>query len=202
MHEYLLGREEADLAAIIAGEVATLGVTGPFLDIGCGTGLWPALVHEAGHEAHGADTSPELIREARRRHPGPEYQVMDGARLAYPAATFIWVQLGEVLEHVDLASGGALLAEAGRVLRPGGRLRVTTPNRLKYMIPGRHPLRALGGLAGRSPDPNHRHEYWPWQLRRSLIAAGFRVDGLRFIAPSRWRLPSLSAGLEALATRL
>jgi len=98
--------------------------------------------------------------------------------------------------------GAALLSEVHRVLVPGGTLRLTTPNRLKYAAPARQVGRALAGLAGRSDDPAHVHEYWPWELRGAIGAAGFAVDAFRFRAPNRYLpLRWLAAGMDVRARK-
>lgn len=48
--------------------------------------------------------------------------------LPFPAATFDFLFTEHMVEHIPYASGQAFLAEAFRVLRPGGVLRVATPD--------------------------------------------------------------------------
>jgi hypothetical protein len=47
------------------------------------------------------------------------------------------------------------MSEINRVLLPGGMLRLTTPNRLKYVVLSRRPLRGPAGLLGKADDPDH-----------------------------------------------
>lgn len=79
----------------------------------------------------------------------------------------------EVIEHIPLDLGRAMLRECLRVLKPGGWLRITTPS-LDYFA-----KRALS-----SPDyvteindifylHSHRHIYSEAELKRELAAAGF-----------------------------
>ncbi len=49
-------------------------------------------------------------------------------RFPLPSECFSAVQCEHVIEHISYASGGAMLREIHRVLRPGGILRIATPN--------------------------------------------------------------------------
>jgi SAM-dependent methyltransferase len=72
----------------------------------------------------------------------------------------------QVIEHLWDQHG--FLVECGRVLRPGGRLLVTTPNRITFS-PGRDtPL-----------NPFHTRELSPSELDGMLREADFAVESLR-----------------------
>lgn len=202
MERLLLERDEEPLADLVAQEITDMSIRGPFLDVGAGTGVWVAMVERAGETACGVDVLRSVLSEGRKRYGLATLVLGDAARLPFHDGAFRWVQLREVIEHVDHPRGAALLSELRRVLAPGGTLRLTTPNRLKYAAPSRQIGRAWAGLAGRSDDPAHVHEYWPWELRRALSKAGFRIDSLRYRAPNRYvPLRCLSAGIDIRATR-
>jgi SAM-dependent methyltransferase len=95
------------------------------LDLGCGLGEFTAALAEHGVEVVGCDVSQEALRLARERFPTLEF-VLSGDELPFGDATFDVVWAGEVLEHVQ--DGLGLLAEVRRVLVPGGRLLVSTPD--------------------------------------------------------------------------
>jgi SAM-dependent methyltransferase/UDP-N-acetylglucosamine transferase subunit ALG13 len=102
------------------------GLDGPHLDLGCGQGeLIDALVRFAGRDAIGVDAESGKVA---RREPGAAGRVVHlGSRSSLPFrdGTFASVSMLDVLEHVW--SEEAVLAEAHRVLRPGGTLVVTVP---------------------------------------------------------------------------
>lgn len=202
MERLLLERDEEPLAELVAREIVDMDIRGPFLDIGAGTGIWVSMVERAGEMACGIDMLPSVLHAGRERYGLRTLILGDGARLPFRDGAFRWVQLREVIEHVDADRGATLLLEVRRVLAPGGTLRLTTPNRLKYAAPARQVARGAAGLAGRSDDPAHVHEYWPWELRRAVRAAGFQIDVLRFRAPNRYLpLRWLGAGIDLQARR-
>ena len=108
-------------------------VGGPdVLDVGCSQGIASILLAREGHRVIGIDREREAIRAARERLDQEEAQVRErvefrfgeGRAVGFPDGSFDAVLLGEVLEHQ--LDPGKLLDEARRVLRPGGRIVVTT----------------------------------------------------------------------------
>jgi SAM-dependent methyltransferase/spore maturation protein CgeB len=107
--------------------------TGDVLDIGCSQGIVSILCARRGLTVVGIDIQPDRIEYARAEHAKePEdvqerltFRVADGSALDLPDASFDTVIMGEVVEHSEDAS--PLVAEAARVLRPHGRLALTTP---------------------------------------------------------------------------
>jgi SAM-dependent methyltransferase len=88
------------------------------LDVGCGTGLHHAAVEARGWTVIGADLSADQLRIAATRN----HRLLraDAARLpladaAVPAVSMTFI-------HTDVDDFPAVVAEAARVLRPGGRL--------------------------------------------------------------------------------
>ncbi|MBN2490168.1 MAG: class I SAM-dependent methyltransferase [Planctomycetes bacterium] len=95
------------------------------LDVGCATGHFLDLVAAAGGEPHGVEVSPYAAEVASGRHPG---RVRCGTleEAGYPADHFHAVFLSDVIEHVPQPA--ALLAEVWRIVAPGGRVVVATPD--------------------------------------------------------------------------
>lgn len=90
--------------------------------IGCGTGADLPFLPE-GVRVLATDLTPAMLRQAATRaRPDMELRVMDALALDLPDASFDAAILHMVLEVVE--DPARCLAEAARVLRPGGRLAV------------------------------------------------------------------------------
>jgi SAM-dependent methyltransferase len=109
----------ADIHADVARRLLAEGLT-PVLDVGCGEGELGRHLPEGAWV--GLDSSPTMLAEA----PGPVIEG-DATALPYPDASFGSLALLYVLYH--LPDPGRALAEAHRVLRPGGLLVVAAPSR-------------------------------------------------------------------------
>lgn len=109
------------------------------LDVGCSVGSIEALFHLRHPDralevaVDGIDISPEAVRRATALAlPRCTFRAYDGATLPYAAEGFDLAVAVEVLEHVP--DKLQLLAELHRVLKPGGRLFLTTPNPLCWAL--------------------------------------------------------------------
>ncbi|HEY1831219.1 MAG TPA: methyltransferase domain-containing protein [Acidimicrobiales bacterium] len=95
---------------------------------------------------------------------------------AYPDDSIDLIYSGQSIEHVPLDVGDTVLAEARRVLRPGGHLALDTPN-----------ARVTRLQQDEFIDPDHEHEYTHAELVEKLERAGFeitRAHGLNHAGPS------------------
>jgi len=100
-------------------------------DIGCGPGAQSAVWLEEGHHVYGLDVSEAFVEEARERlggTPRAEFLVGSAASLPWPDALMDVCLMPELLEHVPQWQRS--LAEAVRVLKPGGVLYLSTTNTL------------------------------------------------------------------------
>src|SRR5690349_20245236 len=88
------------------------------LDLGCGTGLHFAAVRELGYTVLGVDLSSDQLRIAASRNPWVVRA--DGCRL--PLADGAVDVVTMTYTHTDIDDFAAVVAEAARVLRFGGRL--------------------------------------------------------------------------------
>src|SRR5262245_49886596 len=95
---------------------------GPVYDLGCGPGQTTAFLHGCGIDVRGLDLSAGLLCEARRRHPGLEFQVGDMLALPLADASLAGVVAFYAIVHISPAGLRRALGEMWRVLRPGGRL--------------------------------------------------------------------------------
>jgi len=88
----------------------------------------------------------------------------------FEGASFDAVAAIDLVEHVDDPTLAAMLKECGRVLRPGGRLGLYTPDRAHYV----ERMKAHGFLLKQFPQ--HIAVRRADAYRRFLGEAGFRLD--------------------------
>jgi SAM-dependent methyltransferase len=141
------------------------------LDVGCRYGALTRAYLE-GNEVVGVDVDRGALEEAARLGIEPLWADA-GEPLPVDDETFDVVVVGELLEHLPLPR--TTVAEARRVLRPGGRLVGSVPN--AFRLKAR--LMFLAGLPP-EPDPTHLHLFSPDAVRRLL--ADFDQVQLRFVA--------------------
>lgn len=139
------------------------------LEVGCGSGYYTRALLARGARVTATDLAPAYVEQARRIAPGASFAVEDAQRLSFPDARYDRVLMTEVVEHVP--NPGGAIAEAARVLRPGGVLALSTPSRrapmnLAYKLK-RH-IRRYG-------VNEHLHELTPRELR-NLLDAWFEVE--------------------------
>jgi SAM-dependent methyltransferase len=94
---------------------------GRCLDLGCGTGQNFAALRATGRTVVGLDYSADQLRLARSRAAGGEALVR-GDAAALPFADGAFDSVVTVWLSTDVDDFAAVLAEAARVLRPGGNL--------------------------------------------------------------------------------
>jgi SAM-dependent methyltransferase len=140
------------------------------LDLGCRYGALTRWYLE-GNEVVGIDVDREALAGAAEL--GIETHWADVEEpLAFPDASFDVVVAGELLEHVR--EPARVVAEARRVLRPGGRLVASVPNAYRLKNRARFAL-------GRAPenDPTHLHMFRPDDVRALL--SGWEDVRLEFV---------------------
>lgn len=138
------------------------------LDIGCGTGASHGIYTRRAGRYIGLDLSPRSIDAARSKHPELNWEVGDACALRFDDASFDVVAFSSVLHHIpDIAHA---LAEAARVVRPGGMVFAYDPNLLHPgMLLLRHPRSPLYLSQGVSPD---ECPLLPSKLRFAFESAG------------------------------
>jgi len=158
-------RDSAVLA--VAGLPAGAGQT--LLDVGCGSGEFLERMRDRGWRVVGVEPDPKAAESARSNH----LDVRDGllADANFEDDMFDAIVLSHVIEHVH--DPVALLRECARVLRPGGRLVMTTPN-----------LESIGhrrfGADWRGLEPpRHLHVFSVDSLSACVALAGLEVTDAR-----------------------
>jgi SAM-dependent methyltransferase len=145
------------------------------LDIACGAGFGLQMLRQAGAYAVGMDLDTQALREAQPIT-GPSVAQANALLLPIADERVDVVSSFETIEHVTDAA--AFIAELRRVLRPGGMLILSTPNR-EFGPPTSNPyhiqefsraeLHALlrqafaeVAIYGQWPDPSYR--YVPYRM--------------------------------------
>src|ERR1700761_3876954 len=139
------------------------------VDVGCGTAR--AVAELADHAAHaiGVDLDPAMLAAARRRFPGIDVRAADAAELPLGDGQAHGYRADKVY-HV-LPDPLAALAEARRVLVPGGRIALVGQDWAPLVIDSAHPeltRRIVHARAGTLPHPRIARAY-----RNLLLDAGF-----------------------------
>ncbi len=169
------------------------------LEIGCGGGGLLRLLHERGAVAVGIDTLELALELARERLDTDEHRQTQ-IKQKYPRSSAAirvpLVRLGEdgalpfrdaafdavigqhVVEH--LPDADAALCEWKRVLAPGGRLTLATPN-ARYPDPAHF------------EDADHARVFSPRELDEAAAGAGFTVEACYTIFPYLTRVRALRA---------
>jgi SAM-dependent methyltransferase len=96
------------------------------LDVGCGLGMYVSRFRQFSDDVYGVDVDPDKI--ARAGEWLPNLRVAPAEELPYADGSFDVILLNEVIEHVD--DDRQTIAEAFRVLAPGGHIIIYAPNRL------------------------------------------------------------------------
>jgi len=163
------------------------------LDVGCGTGQSLRIYRERAGLYVGIDLSLGALRMAGGRFGGASWMQADALRLPFRTGSFDVVAFSSVLHHIG--DRGAALAEARRVLAPGGWVFAFDPNLLHpAMLLFRHPKSPLYSAEGVSPD---EQPLLPSVLRRDFDAAGFTALGQRCQSDIPYRKVA-PKGLDAL----
>ena len=180
----------------------------PALEIGCGEGNNLVRLVRRGRWT-GVDLHLPKVRFAAHHVPAARFATADATALPFRAASFRTVFVRDLLHHMP--DPAPVLAEAMRVLAPGGRFLLLEPNAgnpivlfQTYLVPAE----ALGRRSG----PTHIERLLrglpltgmelgtvePLPLRRLVLHYRFGLPSLGRVGPARAAL----AGVERLARRL
>ena len=135
------------------------------LEAGFGEGYGADLIAGVARRVIGVDYDDSAVAHVQARYPRVEAVQGNLAELPLPDAAVDIVVNFQVIEH--LWDQGQFIAECARVLRPGGLLMVSTPNRITFS-PGRDtPI-----------NPFHTRELNAAELTELLLEGGFVMDGM------------------------
>ena len=179
-------RDHADLITkreefrIMWPYVQRLPKGGRLLDGGCGLGDWTVWFTRAGYPTVGLDVSKATIAKLKTAFPDIAFSVGDIRATGFPDAFFDGYFSWGTFEHFE-EGFDRVVAEAMRVLKPGGLLFVSTPfDNL------RHSLHAVLGGRRRLEPQAAPTRFYQWRLTRGELAGilarhGFAVDDVRMI---------------------
>ena len=162
-------------------EAAPLGRA---LEVGPGSGVYLPLLSELAQAVVASDIEEAFLARARElaaARPNIEVVLDDIVASRLPDASFDLVLCSEVIEHIPDPAGA--LASMHRILRPGGKLLLSTPHRFSPLelagrvafLPGivdvvrriyREPILPTGHISLMSAG----------EARRRLRDAGFRIE--------------------------
>jgi 3-demethylubiquinone-9 3-methyltransferase (EC 2.1.1.64) len=160
------------------------------LDVGCGGGLLSEALAKEGASVTAIDLAPELIKVAKlhRLESGVavDYRLQPVEALAAEQpASFDAITCMEMLEHVPDPS--AIIAACASLLKPGGRLFLSTLNR----TPAAFALAIVGAeyVARLLPKGTHHYQDFikPAELAAWLRAADLQLQDVSGLAYEPWR---------------
>ena len=168
------------------------------LDVSCGTGHVAAAAASKGASVVGIDFSSAMLTRARRLHPTLDFRLGDAEELEFPDESFDAVAINFGMLHFQHPERA--LAQAHRVLHPGGRAAYTVwspPDQSRAFEVVYGSIHDYGTLeVPLPPGPPFFRFSDPEESRRILLETGFReprIESLRLT----WRVPSAAALLRA-----
>jgi 2-polyprenyl-3-methyl-5-hydroxy-6-metoxy-1,4-benzoquinol methylase len=164
MDDYDLGRRAQVLVDQFLMSVELAGAR--VLDGGCGVGALTRVLTAKGARVVALDIGPQLAAQTQQRC-GCAAVVGTLMALGFLSDTFDVVLSSEAIEHTPNPEHA--VRELYRVLRPGGHLVLSTPNRL-----WQGPVR-LASTIGWRPYDGYENFLWPGELRRLLEQQGGQV---------------------------
>jgi 2-polyprenyl-3-methyl-5-hydroxy-6-metoxy-1,4-benzoquinol methylase len=160
------------------------------LDVGCGDGFLSEDFRKMGMYTIGVDSSPGAVEAAKARCDEAYVADLGQSRLPLPDACVDLIWAGEIIEHVFDTE--TFVEDLLRVLQPGGRMIMSTPNLASWinrasLVLGQQPfftelgvrasnwgsfLRKVGEPAG------HIRNFTPSGLRHLLVSCGWTYESL------------------------
>jgi SAM-dependent methyltransferase len=156
-------------AAYLWAEPLVTGRT--VLEVGCGEGYGTAVLARSARHIVGIDYDALTASHAAATYPQARFVRANLAALPVPSESVDLVVTLQVIEHVW--NHGEFVRECLRVLRPGGLLLVTTPNRLTFSPGLENPI-----------NPFHTKEFTAAELVDVLTTNGFVAEQTFGLHPS------------------
>jgi SAM-dependent methyltransferase len=168
------------------------------LDVACGPGYVAAAAARRGASVVGIDFSASMVAQALEKHPDLEFLAGDAEKLDFPDDSFDVVVMNFGMLH--LARPENAIAEAYRVLRPGGRYAYTVWDAPERAAGFGIILESIQKHGTTNVDLPAGPPFFRFsdgdESKRTLLAAGF-VNAQSLQIPQKWVLAS---GDELLTT--
>jgi len=191
------------------------------LDIGSAWGFNVMALGRMGFDATGVDLIPAQFAVGQRiaAHNGVPFDVAgaDASALPFADATFDFITMVETFEHIFNEDRPRALAECRRVLKPNGRLVLSTPNHASVVERMKRVAVRHGWLRQRLPsmclpaERTERGDYHPYRYHHPLPdhriaglveAAGFRVTTISHFLFVMKNTPDSLAGAWKFSERI
>ncbi len=162
------------------------------LEAGCGEGYGADLIASVARRVVAVDYDAATVAHVRDRYPRVEVMAANLAAVPMPDASVDVVVNFQVIEH--LWDQPQFITECLRLVRPGGLLLMSTPNRITFTPGSDTPV-----------NPFHTRELNAAELRELLETGGFRVRSMSgvFHGPGLAAIDARHGGsvIEAQITR-
>lgn len=135
------------------------------LDAGCGTGYGTYELSKKAKKVYGIDQNIAVIKYAQKvyKNKNLSFQAGNLEKIRFPKNRFDLICIFEVIEHVNDYKG--FLKELYRVLKPGGTLLISTPNKSIYSPYTKRPF-----------YPYHFHEFYLDEFKEMLV--DFKIEAM------------------------
>jgi SAM-dependent methyltransferase len=166
------------------------------LDVGCNVGAWLHDCHRFYPKARlaGIEINRAALAKAREKIPNAELREAGAEQIPFADRSFQYVTCMEVLEHLPTSIRSDAFREFRRVLRPKGRLILTTPhaglfawldsNNVRFCLPRLYRWVARHGLRDSSYASAGREVEWHYHFSKdellTLAGKGWKVIATRF----------------------
>jgi 2-polyprenyl-3-methyl-5-hydroxy-6-metoxy-1,4-benzoquinol methylase len=177
--------------------LALVDPPGRVLDVGCSTGYLAERLQQRGSTVIGIDMDERAAELARRFCEAVYVGDIETMELPFEPGSFDAIVCGDLIEHLRGPEG--VLRRLRPLLRPGGRLVLSTPNIANWamrvgLLLGRWRYTEWGIL-----DRTHTHFFTRKTLRETLEAAGYRIEVFDHTVP----MPVLSTPrIEGVAHKI
>ena len=135
------------------------------LEAGCGEGYGADLIASVARRVVAVDYDETTVAHVRSRYPRVQVLAANLAAVPMPDSSVDVVVNFQVIEH--LWDQPQFITECLRLLRPGGRLLMSTPNRITFTPGSDTPV-----------NPFHTRELNAAELRELLQDGGFEIEGM------------------------